>query len=288
MAPISFFEKFVSEHPVFTRQRFRADFVTHHGDHDGKTRDDLVKAADDVIEYQSRVGRILPCGSSVYAAVPAHLIGSDFTPDRYLVAALAREDGILAYHSALELHGLAYSDSNEVQVLSSARPGLLETRAGNVRFVKVPVLERESGTMDGVTTFDRTGIHVRVTTLERTVLDCLERPDLAGGVEELEHALSGITSIKLRPLLAMVERRENHTLAGLVGWWLESRQDDLGLRRESVDQALARLDQLAPSKPRPYAGAERTEDTLVKRWGLWLPPGLTDPAFEDNSDRMGF
>jgi hypothetical protein len=38
--------------------------------------------------------------------------------DRHLAAAKLKSDAILAYHSALELHGAAYTDSPEVQALS--------------------------------------------------------------------------------------------------------------------------------------------------------------------------
>ncbi len=50
----------------------------------------------------------------VFAAVPAHLAAERMVIDRFAAVSKLRSDGVLGFHSALELHGLAYSEFNEV------------------------------------------------------------------------------------------------------------------------------------------------------------------------------
>src|SRR3546814_3270187 len=83
--------------------------------------------------------------------------------------------------SDLELHGCAYTEGHEVQVIARGEPGVFEAAGLTCRFVKPP---RGFAPPDGVTAVDRLGLEVSVTTIERTIADLLDRYDLAGGRSE--------------------------------------------------------------------------------------------------------
>ncbi len=44
--------------------------------------------------------------------------------------------GVIAYHSALELHGCAYTEGQEIQVIAHGEPGVFEAIGLTCRFVK--------------------------------------------------------------------------------------------------------------------------------------------------------
>ena len=133
-------ERFLSSHPVFTRREFRETV----------SPDQPLSSADSLLKYHVSTGRVRHAAPGVYAAVPPHLNPKTFQPDRLLVASRIRDDGILAFHTALELHGLAYSESAETQLLSKGRPGELKTGVGTVRFVAQPAAVRRSNAeLDG-------------------------------------------------------------------------------------------------------------------------------------------
>ena len=102
-----------------------------------------------------------------------------------LVASRLAPDAVIAYHSALQLHGKAYSLSRRITFLSQSRVKPFTFRG--VEFVAVPVpsalvtLPDQGG---GVAEVQRNGLAVRVTTLERTLVDVLDTPRYGGSWEE--------------------------------------------------------------------------------------------------------
>lgn len=261
-------ERFLSSRPVFTRQQFRA--IVGAGQ--------STNTADTLLSHHVGTRRIVHAGPGVYAAVPLHLDPSSFVPDGLLVASMIRDDGILAYHTALSLHGLAYSEGGEIVVLSSGKPWQLDTPAGSVRFVTQPAsLRRAELENEGVETIDRRGLDVRVTGVARTIVDCLERPDLAGGAEEIGHALGSVEFVDVEAVLTTTFARGNRTLAALVGWWLEKRREDFLVD----DEVLDRLREMVPQAVRAVMGADPESGLQTGSWNLIVPPELAGPAFED-------
>jgi hypothetical protein len=73
----------------------------------------------------------------------------------------------------------------------------LHFQGNSVRAVWPPGLVR-SGLLDfGVMTEERAGLPLRVTTLERTLVDALDRPDLAGGWEEIWRSYDDVASLNV-------------------------------------------------------------------------------------------
>jgi hypothetical protein len=58
--------------------------------------------------------------------------------DRFAAASKLRPDGVLGFHSALELHGIAYSEFNEAQLISAGRTERVDLPFGACRFVTPP------------------------------------------------------------------------------------------------------------------------------------------------------
>ena len=97
--------------------------------------------------------------------------------DPFLIAADLSADAVLAYHSALEVQGRAYSSFNEVQFVSRRRMQPFEFRGTRYRpLTASPALVRAGCVDFGVEPIDRAGSAVQVTGLERTLVDALDRP----------------------------------------------------------------------------------------------------------------
>ncbi len=96
-------------------------------------------------------------------------------------------DAVLAYHTALEFHGKAYSVYTRVQYPFRAQVASIEVSDRmSSRGVPVPHLLLEKGQESfGVVSHKRSGVELRVTNLERTFVDVLDRPDLTGSWEEI-------------------------------------------------------------------------------------------------------
>jgi predicted transcriptional regulator of viral defense system len=258
---------FLSAHPVFTRAEFAAAFGHPAG---GANVTSLLR-------HHLRAGNIKRVSREVFAAVPAHLPAERMVIDRFAAASKLRSDGVLGFHSALELHGIAYSEFNEVQLVSAGRTELVDLPFGACRFVTPPKALAAAGKADYLTmTMDRQGVTVRVTAVERTVVDVLHRPELAGGVEEVLKSLDLVRYLDPAKVADYVELLDNRSLASVSGWWLEKRRSAFGVN----DDVLARLRARLPRSKHYALGAEPGHAMLVEPWRVLLPPQAVDAAFE--------
>ena len=254
---------FFSANPVFRREEY-AEAV-------GRRPDDKVVAA--MLAQHLRAGNIRRIARGVFASVPKHADAATWSVDRFLAASRLRHGGTIAYHSALELQGYAYTEGHDVQVIAEGEPGMFETAGFACRFVRPP---RGFAPPDGVTAVDRLGQEVRVTTIERTIADLFDRYDLAGGAEELFNSLDLVVRIDALELVRHVRARGKATAAGAVGFWLEREQSRLGV----PDVALEDLRTLMPRQPRYVLGAKPGEGKTARDWNVILPVDVLERHFE--------
>ena len=259
---------FLSAHPVFTRAEFAAAFG-----HPASAAN-----VTSLLRHHLRAGNIKRVSREVFAAVPAHLAADRMVViDRFAAASKLRTDGVLGFHSALELQGIAYSEFNEVQLLSAGRTELVELSFGACRFITPPkALVRAGKAGCLTTTMDRQGVAVRVTAIERTIVDVLHRPELAGGVEEVLKSLDLVRYLDPAKVADYVELLDNRSIASVSGWWLEKRRDALGVTEEVLVRLRARL----PRSKHYALGAQSGHAVLVEPWRVLLPPLAVDAAFE--------
>jgi predicted transcriptional regulator of viral defense system len=125
-------------------------------------------------------------------------------------------------------------------------------------------------------TMDRQGVAVRATAVERTIVDVLHRPELAGGVEEVLKSLDLVRYLDPAKVADYVELLDNRSIASVSGWWLEKRRGALGIN----DEVLARLRARLPRSKHYALGPEPGHAVLVEPWRVLLPPQAVEAAFE--------
>ena len=259
---------FFSAHPVFNR----AEYATAVG----RLPQDKVVTA--MLTQHLQAGNIRRIARGVFASVPKHADAGKWSVDRFLAASRLRRGGVIAYHSALELHGCAYTEGHDVQVIARGEPGMFEAAGFACRFVKPPRgFAQQDGTLaDGVTTVDRLGLDVSVTTIERTIVDIFKRHDLAGGAEELFNSLDLVARVDAAALVRYARTLGNATAAGALGFWLEREQE----RLDVPDKALEKFRMLMPSQARYGLGAKSGEGRIAKGWNIILPIDVVERRFE--------
>ena len=254
---------FFSAKPVFDRAEYAAAV--------GRRPDDKVVTA--MLTQHLQAGNIRRIARGVFASVPKHADAGKWSVDRFLAASRLRRGGVVAYHSALELHGCAYTDGHEVQVIAPGEPGVFEAADFACRFVKPP---RGFAPPDGVAAVDRLGLEVKVTTIERTIADLFDRYDLAGGMEELFNSLDLIARVDAAALARHVRSLGNATAAGALGYWLERERSRLGV----PDAALDDIRKRAPRQVRYALGTKSGEGRTAKGWNVILAHEVIEHRFE--------
>jgi predicted transcriptional regulator of viral defense system len=222
-----------------------------------------------------RQGRVAQVKKGIY--VTSGPLAEPGTVDLLLVASRLAPDGALAYHTALEAHGFARSTFERLQFVTATRVKPLRWRGR--WFVPVRPNEailRPRNRDRWIETIERSGHPVRVTSLERTVADALDRPDLTGGLEEAWRSCAAVPSLALRELEVYVRTLGRRTLAAKVGLLLERRREELVVPAALLD----RLRGLAPRSP-VYAEPGRPRGRrLAAGWNLLVPKELARGDWE--------
>lgn len=164
----------------------------------------------------TEIGRIAKIKNGLYATV--NPLTGDVFANRFEIASALFENACIAYHSALEFHGLGNQMFSEVFVFTEKRNVPFEYNGLEYKFflqtVKGGIMRTEQNA------------EITVTDMERTVVDCIDRIDLAGGIEELVTALNGITFLDENALISYMEEYDKKFIYKKVGFLLSLLKKD--------------------------------------------------------------
>lgn len=261
--------EFFDSHPVFTRTGFEAA-RTSNTRRSPRTTDSLLR------RYVAD-GRLLRVRGGLYAVVPRGMDAAAAPVDPYLVATKLAPDATLAYHGALQFWGKAYSVWQRFHFFTETSTRSLRFRGLEFVPVKVPRPLRGLPAADlHVTEQRHAGGNVRVTTLERTLVDVLDAPANAGGWEEVWRSLEMVEFFDLDAIISYALRRESALTTARVGLFLEQHREALMVE----DPHLERLRQHRPRQPR-YLDARRKPGKLVASWNLIVPEDVLGRTWAD-------
>lgn len=244
----------------------------------GRRRSD--RAVTELLKYHLRAGNIRRIARGVFASVPrGSLPAPGSVVDRFLAASRLRVGAVIAYRSALELHGCAISPTDEVQLIARGEPGRVETADFACRFVTPP---RHHSSREGLTVIDRQGLAVTVTTLERTLVDLFDRYDLAGGAEDLIQSLDVVLEreqpFDIEALVGFARQLGNESAAAALGYWLDREQHRLGVTLPALEKVRA----VTPLHARYALGAKPGgHGRAATGWNVILPADFIERYFDD-------
>ena len=251
--------EFFDSHPVFTRTEFEAARAS--------TASRSPRTTDSLLRRYVADGRLLRVRGGLYAVVPRGTNAAAAPVDPYLVATKLSPDATVAYHAALQFWGKAYSVWQRFHFLTETSTRSLRFRGLEFVAVKVPLALRPLPAADLQFTEQRhAGGVVRVTTLERTLVDVLDAPANAGGWEEIWRSLEMVEFFDLDAVISYALRLGSALTTARVGFFLEQHREALMVEYAHLD----RLRQHRPRQPR-YLDASRKPGTLVASWNLIVP-----------------
>lgn len=153
-------------------------------------------------------GRVAKIKNGLYATI--NPLTGDIFANRFEIGSALFPNAYIGYHSALEFHGYSHQMFSEVQVFSEKRNLPFIFEGLEYRFY-TPSLE------NGVLCLEQQA-KICVTDLERTVLDCIDRIDLAGGLEELVMALVNIPYLNEKKVLLYLQEYNKKFLYKKTGF----------------------------------------------------------------------
>lgn len=274
MANSNWTAEFFETRPVFATREFRAAATR-------AKRTASNSSLLDLLQFHRRAGRIRLIRRGIWQVIPPGA-PRNAPADAFLVASVLAPDSVIGLHAASEFHGAAYSAFSTVTYYTEQAATPCED--GTTRYVPVKVpakLVRQGKQLLGVTEIDRSGMIVRVTDRERTLVDMFDRLDLAGGIEEVWRSAEQFRWLDDRALLEYLDARGSTTLVARVGYFLDVSRDHVDVHDELIDQLLARATQ--GGGPFPLVPGQK-RGVFVGKWHLLVPREVVDRSWEEPAE----
>ena len=221
-------------------------------------------ALDKKIEQAKRVSKVIKSVGGrrgIYFIVEP---GQDYkkaAADMAKVAAHIAPGAIICYASALSLLGKSHSIHNIMYVSSKKRFRELRYQGILYRHVIIPhrtfMIEELS----------YRGTILKVTSLERTLIDCLNNLKYAGGFEQLYRSFEGVPYLNSKKIEECLRRFSSPLLNSRAGLFIEFFKKQWGIN----EQVFARLQKKTPSSPDYFLERHNKGGKLVRRWNLIVP-----------------
>jgi predicted transcriptional regulator of viral defense system len=217
------------------------------------------EAANSLIRSYKAKGLIERVRRDLYVAMS--LETKQPVPNRYAIASNAAPDAYVSYHTALEYHGLANQVYYEAYAASQSRFRTFEHDGVTYSHVQSPFDLGVETKMAGV----------RVTDLERTVLDGINDFSRVGGLEELLRTIEIIPYLDSQKLTDYLSAYDKVFLYQKAGYILEHYKDGLKLTDDFFTACKVKV---TKSKRYLYEGAQTKSLVFNKDWMVYVPENL--------------
>jgi len=232
-----------------------------------------------LLAYHLKRGHLLRIRQGLYYTIPRGHKPESFPVDSFLVASKMADDAVLGYHTALDCYGKLHSMRNDRLYFThrkAGKPFLFRDIA--YKAVSIPKkIALSSSPNFGIQTIDRQGINIRVTSLERTFVDVLDRPSLTGEWEEIWRSLESIEYFDLEKIMAYILLLNNATTSARVAFFLETHREELFVSEEF----LRMFEPLTPKSPHYLDRHSKESQQLIPRWNLIVPKSILQRTWEE-------
>lgn len=260
-------ETFLANNQIFTTEQFRGSLGIK------KNSSSLYN----LLSYHLQRGRIVQIRKGVYYTIPRGADPNTYPIDPYLIVSKMTPDSTLAYHTALGFYGKLHSLRTDFVYLTQKKlkPPFI-FRGATFKGISVPKAVLTNPDF-GIEAIDYQGCKIRITTLERTFVDILDRPDLFNNWEEIWRSLESIEYLNLQQILAYAKLIDNATTFARVAFFLDQHREPLGLQEKD----LIPFDALKPRSPHYLDLHSKEQNELITRWNLIVPKSLLQRTWEE-------
>lgn len=180
-------------------------------------------------------------------------------PNRFQIASHITDDSFVTHHSAFEFYGYANQVFYEVYFSTERKVRPFDYDGLHYR----PTLWR------GNDNVYEANSGVRVTSLERTVIDSIADFAKIGGLEELLRCLALVPSLDEAKLLEVLEGYGRAQLYQKAGYILEAYSDALSLSEVFFSECMKRS-----SSSKTYLFDTQDDFVFDRKWHLYAPDNL--------------
>jgi predicted transcriptional regulator of viral defense system len=267
-------DDFIASHKIFTTKELVESLTTRKGSPVKKV------TLKNMLIYHQKKGHILHIRRGLYYSIPK---GSDPTHcqvDPFLISSKMADDAVIAYGSALDFHGKLHTviQTRFIYLTKKRVMSSFDFRDVKYQAVTIPYALKAAGQETfGVQSMDRLGQQVLVTSIERTLVDVLDRPYLCGSWEEIWLSLESIEYLDMDQLLKYALLLANSTTIAKLGFFLETHREAFMVPEYYLEE----LRKHCPIKPHYMDRNQNQPQKLIAKWNLVVPQSLISRDWEE-------
>jgi len=184
----------------------------------------------ELLSDMTRRGLLMRVKKGLYYIIPYEQDPATFMPDWHLLAGHLVQDAdyYIGYYSALQIHNLITQPSVKEQIVVSKQIRPAEIKIKNIPFQFI--FHNEKHFFGAKKIWIDNYNKVLCSDLEKTIIDCLFKPDYSGGVVEIARAIYiSRNKIKFSTLLDYVIKFNSQAVIKRLGFLLEILQIDTNI-----------------------------------------------------------
>jgi len=184
--------------------------------------DSKASAVRELLSDMTKRGLLLRLKDGVYYIIPYEQNAETFMPDWHLIAEhlVNNAKQYIGYYSALQIHNLITQPSLKEQIVVSKqiRPSEIKVKDIPFQFIYHNDKHFFGAKKMWIDSFNK----VLCSDLEKTLIDCLFKPDYAGGIVEVARAIfTSKDKIKYDTLLEYAKKFDSQAVIKRLGFLLE-------------------------------------------------------------------
>lgn len=193
--------------------------------------------------------------------------------DKFEIGSKISTTSYIGWHTALEFHGLAHQPFYNAYIGSISRFNDFSFNGTDFKFCAVTIKPtEENGIIRPIG-----NPSVCVSDLERTIIDCCDRIERSGGIEELLHCMEGISLLDETKLERYLTLYNKNFLYQKVGFVLEHGKECHRISNSFIE--MCRTKGASYTKLLTNTGES---DTYLRKWKLYVPKNcITQNKTED-------
>lgn len=211
------------------------------------------------VERLMQKGLVQKIRKNIYSAV--NPISDHIIATRYQIACAITKTAYISHYSAFEYHGITKRIQDEVYVSSETKFNSFEHERAIYKYV---ASKMKAGVVEPQTKTD-----VRVTNIERTVIDSINDYNKTGGFIQLINCLSRIHRLDESRLLEYLAGYNTQALYQRVGFLLKHYQENMELSNAFIRYCKGKI-----GKSRQYLLKGSVRNRYNSEWELMVPENL--------------
>lgn len=216
-------------------------------------------SARSAIKRLMKEGMVAKIRNNMYTCISGETGAS--VANRFQIASKITPTSYVSHHTAMEYYGITDQIYYDVYVASATSFREFEFEGYTYRYVA-------SKNLEGVEAPPFSG-GIRITNIERTLVDSIKDMDKIAGVEEVLQDLEGVQRMQEKRVLKYLDLLSNQFLYQKMGFLLSEHQERMGLSDDFFSTCKSRI-----GKSKRYLTKDMSGGRYVDEWKLVIPENI--------------